>query len=167
MRDHASSDFKKRAWTYQRPKREQTRDYTLVSLACGLFRHLLLFLYASLGSVFVLSCLYWLCAGIFAHTFFGDRWMQPVIVLLAAFFSGVLTRMLSDVAHKSMGLFLAAIAGFATYAILCGLDLQANGSLFSTRLLPEPLKITLAPYLYLLTPTGLFGMLCFRWFTLR
>lgn len=154
-------------WRYTHVETPKPQGVSLKGVAELLFTHCLFYVFSVLCSLGILIALYWACEKVFASTLFDEPWMQPSVLIVSAYFSGVCIRMGTEQLIRSMGVYFIVLLGFASFTGLCWLDIQQTGSLFSTRFLPETLHLSSIPFIFAVPIVGLFGMLCYRWFTLR
>ncbi len=122
--------------------------------------------YFTLLPIFINIGVQWAVYFVTAHTWFPAGWMMPTLLLISTFLGGVFIRQKLEEGAGGLGLFVLGILGLCLFAYLTDLDIHRLGGVYS-RFLPVHLRLGLVPFVYLLPGVGLFGMLFYKFFSLK
>lgn len=135
-----------------------------------LFNSMFLFLYFIFLPVMLTVLINWAVYSLTKENFYQDHWMMPTLLLLSTFLAGALMRQKmedeSGGQTGGMGLFFLGIAALFAFVWLTQQDIQMTGRIYS-HWLPTPLRPSVSDWLLMLPLTGIFGMLFYKFFTLK
>lgn len=152
-----------------RPSTAALRDqdgYEEPNLFEKLVTTLFLLGYFTLLPIVLMVLLNWAAYGIAATTFYQEFWMMPALLVLATFLGGALMRQRMEEEQGGMGLFFVGLIALALFAWLTLQDINDPGLMYS-RFMPKMLRPSMADYVYAIPAIGMFGMLFYKYFTLK
>lgn len=154
-------------WVYEKAPAKKESGFDFAGFTSGLVTAILMYGYATLLPLVVLTAVDWGAWLLLQETFYEEPWVKPGVLLLSVFLAGAFARVTMKVHQQTMLLFIVGILGITSFAVLTWYDIASDDIVFSVRLLPQGFRMSLLPFVYSIPAVGIMGMMFYSLFEIK